>query len=103
MQAAGIVELRERHRHEKRELIEQAAARVFAERGFRETGIADVAREAGVSTGSIYTYFASKEELLFATTFAEIDELERRMADTIDLSAPADEQLRAMIGAYHGF
>src|SRR5689334_10075836 len=103
MQAAGTAELREQHRNEKRERIEQAAARVFAEHGFREAGIADVAREAGVATGSIYNYFASKEELLFATTFAEIDELERRMAAAIDPTAPADEQLRAMIGAYHGF
>jgi AcrR family transcriptional regulator len=99
----GGVEIRERHREEKRELIQQAAARVFARQGLERTSVADVAGEAGFSPGSVYNYFTSKEELLFAATFAEIDQLEARMRPALGAGVPADEALRRMADAYYGF
>jgi TetR/AcrR family transcriptional regulator len=48
---------------EKRERLLVEAARLFAERGFNQTDVAELANRAGVSKGSIYTYFTSKEEL----------------------------------------
>src|SRR5690606_15452339 len=45
------------------EHVRQAALRVFARKGLRRARMADVAREAGLSTGVLYTYFASKEAL----------------------------------------
>jgi AcrR family transcriptional regulator len=45
------------------ETLRQAALRVFARTGLRRARMADVAREAGLSTGALYTYFASKEAL----------------------------------------
>jgi TetR/AcrR family fatty acid metabolism transcriptional regulator len=46
--------------------ILKSAERIFAQRGFQEATISDVAREAGVSDATIYEYFSSKEELLFS-------------------------------------
>jgi TetR/AcrR family fatty acid metabolism transcriptional regulator len=46
--------------------ILDAAGAVFAERGFHQTTIRDVARRAGVADGTIYNYFTSKSDLLFA-------------------------------------
>jgi AcrR family transcriptional regulator len=46
--------------------IRQAALRVFAERGFAQAGVADIAREARVSSGNVYRYFESKEVLFEA-------------------------------------
>lgn len=46
----------------EREILEAAAA-VFAARGFRATRIDDVAAHAGVGKGTVYEYFRSKEEL----------------------------------------
>lgn len=43
--------------------IRAAALEVFAERGFLGASMADIARAAGVSTGNLYRYFASKEVL----------------------------------------
>jgi AcrR family transcriptional regulator len=43
--------------------IRHAALRVFAERGYRASSVADIEREAGVSTGNVYRYFATKEVL----------------------------------------
>lgn len=46
-----------------RELIQSAAVRVFAQRGFAASNIRHIAEEAGLSTGSIYRHYASKEAL----------------------------------------
>jgi TetR/AcrR family transcriptional regulator, fatty acid metabolism regulator protein len=46
-----------------RRAILEAAERVFVESSFADAKIADIAREAGMATGSIYTYFASKEQI----------------------------------------
>ena len=97
------VDLRQRQRDERRQLIEQSAALVFARKGLAAASVADIAEQAGFSPGSLYNYFSSKEELLFSATFAQIDELEARMRAALDpADAPADE-LRAMVGAYFAF
>ena len=50
----------------RREEILGAARRVFAERGFRGTTIADIAEEAKIALGTIYLYFASKDDVFAA-------------------------------------
>ena len=50
----------------RREDILAAARRVFAARGFRGTTIADIAEEARIALGTIYLYFASKEDVFAA-------------------------------------
>ncbi|MEU0792089.1 helix-turn-helix domain-containing protein [Amycolatopsis sp. NPDC005961] len=45
--------------------IAEAAAQVFTEHGYRETGISDVAKALGLSHGALYTYVQSKEALLY--------------------------------------
>ncbi len=50
----------------KRITIIQAAARVFAQKGFAGTIMADIAEEAGIGKGTIYEYFDSKEDLFCA-------------------------------------
>lgn len=51
------------HEQEVRDRIVTAAVRVFSDKGFHSSTIADVCRESGLSVGAIYTYFASKEAL----------------------------------------
>ncbi len=48
---------------DKRERLLREAARLFAERGFNQTDVAELASRAGVAKGSIYNYFESKEDL----------------------------------------
>jgi len=50
----------------RRAEILTAAGQLFAEKGYHRTTTQDIARAAEVSEGTIYNYFASKEELLFA-------------------------------------
>lgn len=51
---------------ETRERLLQAAADVFAERGYDGTRVAEIAAAAGVSNGALYAHFGSKAELLVA-------------------------------------
>ena len=51
----------------RRAHILRSAFRCFARRGFTKTSMTDLYREAGVSAGSVYTWFRSKEEIIEAT------------------------------------
>ncbi|HLG60166.1 MAG TPA: TetR/AcrR family transcriptional regulator [Vicinamibacterales bacterium] len=53
-----------RHGTETRERILRTAFQLFHEQGFNATGVATIAREAGVNPGSLYHFFESKDDLL---------------------------------------
>ena len=53
-------------RSETREKIVEAARELFYSQGYHATGLAQILKEAGVHSGSLYHFFASKEELLLA-------------------------------------
>ena len=48
---------------DKRELILEAAAQIFGEKGFHSATVEEIAKEAGVGKGTIYQYFDSKSEI----------------------------------------
>jgi AcrR family transcriptional regulator len=56
--------LRERKKARTRRVIADAAARLFAERGYEQVAVSDVAREADVSEQTVYNYFETKEQLV---------------------------------------
>jgi len=49
---------------DKREAILRAAIKVFAQKGYFNSKVADIAKEAGIADGTVYLYFKSKEEIL---------------------------------------
>ncbi|WP_022854334.1 TetR/AcrR family transcriptional regulator [Thermodesulfatator atlanticus] len=51
---------------EKEERILKAATKVFAQKGFFNTRVSEIAKEAGVADGTIYLYFRSKYDILMA-------------------------------------
>jgi len=59
-------ERRARRAEERRQGILEAAARVFARKGFDKATTREIAQEADISEGTIYNYFASKQQLLMA-------------------------------------
>jgi TetR/AcrR family fatty acid metabolism transcriptional regulator len=61
-----VATLREKTHEVRRSHILEAAAQVFAERGYHRATIKDVARAAGVSDGSIYNVFENKTALLLS-------------------------------------
>lgn len=55
--------LREAQKRQTKALILHSAARLFAERGFTETTISDIAQAVGASRATIYAYFPSKDDI----------------------------------------
>ena len=49
---------------DKREAILRSAIKVFAQKGYFNSKVADIAGEAGIADGTVYLYFKSKEEIL---------------------------------------
>ena len=56
--------LRELKKARTRQLIADTAARLFAERGYEQVAVSDVAREAEVAEQTVYNYFPTKEQLV---------------------------------------
>jgi len=50
----------------RKDRIMEAALRIFAEKNFQEATISEISKESGVSEATIYEYFGTKEDLLFA-------------------------------------
>lgn len=69
---------------EKRDVILKAATKVFAQNGYFQSQVADVARVAGVAAGTVYLYFKSKDDLLVSI-------FERSMNEVLDEARTAVE------------
>ncbi len=82
---------------EKRIKILDAAAKVFAEQGFYNAKIKDVADEAGVAHGTVYLYFESKDDLLISLFRESLSEVMRYVKSEIQKEKNAEDKLRRMI------
>lgn len=69
----------------RRAQILTAARRVFARQGFHRTTVREVAREAGLADGTIYLYFANKQDLLLAL-LGQLGRVGERRADFAGLA-----------------
>lgn len=81
--------LRELKKEQTRQLIADTAWRLFAERGFDQVSVAEVAREARVAEATVYNYFRTKEDLfywrleVFGTRFARAEAGDARALDQL--------------------
>ena len=78
----------------------EAAAEVFAEKGYKGAGVQEIARRAGLTTGAIYSRYSGKAELLLeafdATSSRELDELFRGRRSSDDSAA----EVLATVGSH---
>lgn len=93
-------------KEERRSEILAAAKKVFSRRGYHATTIADIARVAKLSYGSIYWYFDSKEALFHALMESEAQQLRDHVTDALTNTPTAgapDAPFRAAVRATFEF
>lgn len=73
-----------RRSHNRIQPLLDAAARLFASKGYREATMREIGAEAGMQAGSVYYHFKSKEELLLAVYAMAVDGLETQLLDALD-------------------
>ncbi|MET7326997.1 TetR family transcriptional regulator [Nonomuraea sp. NPDC005650] len=91
---SGGVGLRERKKQRTRRALIEAALRLFDEKGFDETTLAEIAAEADVSTRTFFSYFASKEDVVFYDSARKMELAIASLADRAPGDSPADVLLR---------
>ena len=96
------VGLRERKKAHTRRLIADAAARLFAERGYEQVAVSDVAREAEVSEQTVYNYFQTKEQLVTDLHGHFEEELDRRIRTRDPGTSPAAAIRERVLDAVDG-
>ena len=77
---AEQVDRQERRKRRTRQAIQTAALELFAERGYRETTISDIAERADVASRTVTVHFRAKEELLFDAEPFTLDGLSKRLS-----------------------
>jgi len=84
-------------RGEKRPLILRAATEVFAEQGFNSVTVAAIADRAGIGKGTVYEYFSSKDELLFAVFEWMNEGIFNRIHGLIEVGGTTLERLNRLL------
>jgi len=82
---------------DKYQRILEAAITVFAEQGFFQSTIAQIAKEAGVADGTIYLYFKNKDDILVQFYEYKTRQIFERFRVAVNQSATAEDKLRCLI------
>ena len=80
----------------KKAALLQAALKLFTEKGFHGTSTAQISKEAGVATGTLFNYFPTKEHLINDLYFEVKEELSSRMGQDVQIQKTYREKLRKM-------
>lgn len=94
--------LRERKRQRTRAAIVAAAVELFQTRGYDATTVADIAAAAEIATRTFFSYFASKDEVLFPDVDARVAAAVDAIAARRPEDRPADVLLRALSALIEG-
>ncbi len=87
----------------KRDLIREAAKRVFLERGLSAASVREIALRAGYTTGAIYFHYASKEEIYADMLSASLSSLHEAVLTAAQAKPNAPDSLTAAYRAFIAF
>jgi TetR/AcrR family transcriptional regulator, cholesterol catabolism regulator len=91
---------RARRRDRQRDAILRAAAKLFRERGFADTGMRDIAQAADLSAANLYHYFDGKNDVLVYCQDRALDRMLEAVASARRASPAASERLRLVLAAH---
>jgi TetR/AcrR family transcriptional regulator len=90
---------KEREHLARRSEILQAALRLFSQKGYTQTTMNEIAKEAEFSVGSLYSFFQNKEELFFNLIMENIEEIGRDAGAAMSAAATPKAKLDALANA----
>lgn len=99
----GTQQRRLRERRARRDAIRTAALGLFGDKGFARTTVADIARQAEVSVGTIYLHYRSKEDLYVSVLFESMQRFTEAIEAIIATALPPDEQLARVWDFFHDY
>lgn len=99
----GVIERKEREKIQRRNVIVDAAERVFFKEGIEKASMDQVASEAELSKGTLYLYFKSKEELHKAIVVRGFITLKRKLKEASIGAENGLESVKAISKAYIAF
>jgi len=79
---------------DKRTAIMEATLKLFTERGFHGTSTAQISKDAGVATGTLFNYFPTKEDLINSIYFEVKGDLSQAMGKDIEAESIFQDKLR---------
>ena len=79
--------------------ILEAARKVFAERGFHEATVEDIAEAAGVAKGTVYLYYQSKRDVYFAALKFGIAQMHSLLVQELKKASTPEDKLKALIAS----
>ena len=79
-----------------RKAIAQAATKLFSEKGFDNTSMADIAKESGYSKASLYVFFKDKDELLAYLTLESMTLLYDNLSNAVNSDKTIDEKYQSI-------
>lgn len=90
-------------RKEKKGQILEAALQVFARKGFNKTTINDIAAAAGIGKGTVYEYFANKDEITYCAFREFMRSLEPDFREILLMEIPASEKFKHIMNGFTQF
>lgn len=76
-----------------KDILVDVARKLFAEKGFENTTMNDIALASQKGRRTLYTYFKSKEDIYFAVVETELDQIKNRLDDVMQKDLRPDDKL----------
>lgn len=88
--------LSDKQKEKRKRIITEAAKRLFLERGFNDTSVAEIARLVGMTKPTIYSYFGGKSSLLLEVLRKEANLIVERALDEVSKRKTPEERLQTL-------
>lgn len=95
-----LSKLKEQERKQRKNLIIDAAERVFSTKPYDKVSMREIAEEAGIGTSSIYTYFPNQENLFLESALREINTFTAKMIKIKEENISNEAKLDQLINSF---
>ncbi|MEM7020206.1 MAG: TetR family transcriptional regulator [Pseudomonadota bacterium] len=90
-------------RQQVRRKIRRAAAEIYAENGIMGVSVRAIAKRAGISTGTLYSYYANLQDLMRSLWQAPVAKSNLQLQEVAKAHSEPTERIRALLEAYMAF